>query len=293
MQLSDGWTKNFNLVEVRQQSRREGRGSAGEEAGQDGAGSCCRKSPARLRASDGSWLSSSPHRRCLYFLIMTYFLNKRGFSKRSSADEAAITFQGGWVWSGCGSCRGVTAHEHAVPAGRGGPGVPCVHVREEPPRGPVLSPGHRRTGPSRAPSWPRTRCERVPGPHASRKPEEALADSPPSETVGYTGHGKGRNAPGHCPGGANAHAPCPFRSPRRQTGGRRPREDAGAVAEPRPAPPGRDSPPRRAPQTCWEARAALSSKAAGAGGPFVPRFSLSRVCSVQHPLPHLFRRFFF
>lgn len=199
--------------------------SAGEEAGQDGAGSCCGKSPARLRASDGPWLSSSPHRRCLYFLIMTYFLNKRGFSKRSSADEAAITFQGGWVWSGCGSCRGVTAHEHAVPAGRGGPGVPCVHVREEPPRGPVLSPGHRRTGPSRAPSWPRTRCERVPGPHASRKPEEALADSPPSETVGYTGHGKGRNAPGQCPGGANAHAPCPFRSPRRQT--RRPQARRG------------------------------------------------------------------
>ena len=60
----------------------------GEEVLQDGLWVTPQEAvPSSLCASAGLRLSRFLHRPCLYFLIMTYFLNKRGFSSGSSADK--------------------------------------------------------------------------------------------------------------------------------------------------------------------------------------------------------------
>lgn len=61
-------------------------------------GSSRRNSAIKPVCSVGFWRSGFLHRPCLCFFIMTHFLNKRGFSSRSSADKAAIIFQWGWLF---------------------------------------------------------------------------------------------------------------------------------------------------------------------------------------------------
>lgn len=256
--------------------------SAGE-APQDGARVVLQEVAPRLCASHGSWLSRSPHRRCLYFLIMTYFLNTRGLRKEALLTRLPpLSREAGWclAW---GLPRGDCAPTRG-PAERGGPGVPCVHVREEPPRGPCSVRGRRRTGPSRAPS-----VSQGPGLHNSWKRRGGARGLAPVRDHLLHGHSECRiGAPVPALAAQTQMLRLRFSAltaePEAEPSERRgPGEDAGAVAQPRPSPPRRDSPVRPTPRRCWEARAALSSKAVAAGGQFVPRFSLSCVCSVQTP----------